>query len=79
MARAIFEPALVAVRQVAGGIVGARSESDCGKPAPRLFDGEALGMRVVAKTEHAENGEAGGDHQVVVLRDQQIFEHGHAG
>ncbi len=36
-------------------------------------------MRVAADAEHAEEGEAGGDHQRVVLRDEQVFEHRHAG
>ena len=45
----------------------------------RLVDRRALGARVGREAEHAEQRVAGGEHQRVVLRDQQVFQHGHAG
>ena len=41
-----FEPALRAVGQGAGGIVGARGEADAVEPVARLVDGVRFGARV---------------------------------
>ena len=74
-----FEPPLRAIGQVAGRVVGARGEPDAVEPGARLVDRRALGLRVRGKAEHAKERIAGGEHQPVVLRDQQIFQRRHAG
>ena len=74
-----LEPALRAVGQLAGRIVGALDQADAVEPVARLVDRGALGRRVGREAEHAEQREAGGEHQRVVLGDQQILQHGHAG
>ena len=74
-----FEPPLRAIGQFAGRIVGALDQADAVEPRARLVDRRALGGRVGGKAEHAEERIAGGEHQPVVLGDQQILQHRHAG
>ena len=70
-----LQPALRAVGEVGGRIVGAVDEADLLQPAARLLDRLRLGLLVAGKAEHAEDRHAGGDHQRVVLRDHQVLEH----
>ena len=44
-----------------------------------MLDRVLLGVAIGGEAEQAEQGEAGGAHQRVVLRDQQVLQHGHAG
>ena len=74
-----LEPALRAVGQRAGGIVRAAGEPDAVEPVARLVDGVRFGAGVAARAEQAEHGEARGEHQRVVLGDEQIFQERHAG
>ena len=74
-----FEPPLRAIGQFAGRVVGALGKSDAVEPVARLVDRRALGTAIGGKAEHAEQRIAGGEHQRVVLRDQKILQHGHAG
>ena len=74
-----FESPLRAVGQRAGRIVGALGEAHAIEPVTRLVDGARFGTRVGARADQAEHSKAGGDHQGVVLRDEQIFEQRHPG
>ncbi len=74
-----LEAALRAVGKVAGRIVGAVGEVDLVEPVFGPLDRLLLGLAVAADAEHAEEREAGGDHQRIVLRHQQVFENRHAG
>ncbi len=73
-----LETALRAIGQFAGGIVGALGEADLLQPVFGALDRLALGGAIAGKAEHAEERHAAGDHQAVVVRDHQVFEHGHA-
>ncbi len=75
-----LEPPLVAVGQVAGGLVGARDtsptrSSQCARSSTACL----LGAGETAEPENGADGEARGAHQPVVLRDHQILQHRHAG
>ena len=73
-----LEPTLRAVRQLAGGIVGAVDQADLVEPVLGALDRGALGGAVARRAEQAEHGEAARQHQRVVVRDHQVFEHRHA-
>ena len=49
------------------------------QPAPRLLQSGGLRRSVAAEAEHRQYAESGSRHQGVVLRDQQVLQHGHAG
>ena len=72
-----LEPALLAVGQVGGVPVGPVDQADALEPAARPLDRRRLGTAIAGKAEHAEHGVAGRPHQLVVLRDDQVLEHGH--
>ena len=74
-----FETALIAIGQIAGGIVGAVEQADAVEPARRLIDGVLLGGAPGRGADQPEEGKAGGAHQRIVLRDHQVLERGHAG
>ena len=74
-----FEPALGAVGQGAGGVVGARGEADAVEPISCLVDGGGFGAGVGARAEEPKHGESRGQHQRVVLGDQEVFQKRHAG
>ena len=75
-----FEAALVAIGQIAGGVVGAVEQPDAIEPEsapdrsrvsrPTRQDGAPIRPRKVRP---------GGPHQRVVLRHHQVFQRGHAG
>ena len=73
-----LEPSLRAIGEVGRRIVGAVDKPDLLEPGARLLDRLGLGALVAGKTEDAEDRHAGGDHQPVVLRDHQVFQHRHA-
>src|SRR3954447_26658692 len=64
--------------RLAGGTVGAVEDPRLLEPVARLLDRLPFGLRIAADAENAEEGEAGGDHQRVVLCDEEVLEHGHA-
>ena len=74
-----LEPALRAIGKRAGRIVGALGQADAVEPIARLVDCGGFGARVGARAEQAEHGEAGRQHQRVVLGDEEIFQKRHAG
>ena len=75
-----FEPALRAIGQVAGRIVGARDQiRSRSSQYARILDRGPFGAAIRRQAEHAEQGKTGREHQRVVLGDQEIFQHGHAG
>src|ERR1700704_1155223 len=74
-----FETALIAVRQVAGGIVGAIEQADAVEPERCLIDRALLGGTPGRRADQPEKSQAGGQHQRIVLRDHQVFQRGHAG
>src|SRR5262249_51595438 len=74
-----LQPPLGAVREVAGGIVGALDQPDLVEPHAGLLDRALLRPPIGARPEHAEKGEAGRDHQRIVLGHQQVLERRHAG
>src|SRR4051812_18431956 len=74
-----LEPALGPIGQVAGRVVGPVEKVDLVEPIACLLDRLQLRPGVAADPENAEEGEAGGDHQRVVLGDKQVLEHRHAG
>src|SRR5437879_4427628 len=74
-----FETALIAIRQIAGGVVGAVKEPDAVEPKPRRIDRAFLRGAPGWCADQPEKGQARGQHQRIVLRDHQIFERGHAG
>ena len=74
-----LEPALGAIGQVGGGIVGPLDQPDALEPLHRLLRRLALGAAIGRQPQYAGNGEAGRPHQRVVLRHDQILQHRHAG
>ena len=74
-----FEPPLAAIRQLAGGIVGAVGEPGPLEPIAGLLDRSAFGVGVGADAEHAGERESGRTHERIVLRDHQVLQHRHAG
>ena len=74
-----FQAALVAVRQVTGGIVRTFQQADAVEPAFGLIDRVVLRRSIGRRADQAEKGEARGQHQRIVLGDHQVFERGHAG
>ena len=74
-----FETALVAIGQIAGGIVGALQQPDAVEPEPRQIDRVLFRRAIRRRADQAEKGKAGGAHQRVVLRHHQVFQRGHAG
>ena len=74
-----LQPPLRAVGQRAGRVVGAVEQLGALQPVPRLLHRRALRRRVARQAEHGADAEAGGGHQRVVLRDQQVLQHRHAG
>ena len=48
------------------------------QPVLCLLDRVPVGMNIVGKTENTADRVAGCDHQRIVLRDEQVFQHGHA-
>ena len=74
-----LQPPLRAIGQVAGRIVGARQQPDALEPVARLVDRGAFGDGIGGKAENAEQRVARREHQPVVLGDQQVFQHRHAG
>src|SRR5215510_9797308 len=73
-----LQPALAAIRQFAGGIVGAVGEGGAVEPIARLVDRGALRPCVGAQSKRAEHGKSGRPHQGIVLGDQKILQHSHA-
>ena len=73
-----FEAALRAIGQFACRIVGARGETGLVEPVARPLDRGVFRAHVAAEADRAEHGESGGEHQRIVLGDQQILQHGHA-
>ena len=74
-----LEPPLRAVGQVARWIVGPLDQLRALQPVPCKFDRLGGCLAVAAETQKAENRVAGCEHQLVVLGDQKVFQHGHAG
>src|SRR5262249_24218182 len=70
---------LLAIGQVAGGVIRASQQADAVEPEFRLVGRRRFGMPVDREAEQAEDGQAGCLHQRIMLSDQQILEHGHAG
>src|SRR5262249_14949428 len=70
---------LLAIGQVAGRIVRAAREADAVDPVFRLVDRCRFGVPVNRKAEQGQHRQPGCLHQRVVLGDQQILEHRHAG
>ncbi len=74
-----LEPALCAVGQLAGRVVGAVGEADLVQPVLGELDRPRFSPRAIAAdAEHAEEGHARGEHQRVVLGDEQVLQHRHA-
>src|SRR5215468_1459815 len=73
-----LQPALAAIGQFAGRIVGTVGKGGAVQPVARLVDRGALRPRVGAQSERAEHGKSGRPHQGIVLGDQEILQHGHA-
>ena len=74
-----FEPALVAIGQVAGGIIGAVEQSNPLQPDLRQIDGARFRGPPGRRADQAEKSQTGSQHQRVVLRHHQILQRGHAG
>ena len=74
-----FEAALIAIGQIAGGVVGAVEQADAVEPERGLIDRALFGRAPGRRADQPEKGQAGGQHQRVVLRDHQVFQRGHAG
>ncbi len=77
IARAISTPALRAIGQGAGRIVGAIDEADPVEPVAGGLDRRLLPSAVAAKPGKAGKAKASSD-QAVMLRDDEIFDQGHA-
>ena len=73
-----FEPALRAIGQFAGRIVGAIEQADLVEPVFRPLHRLRLARAIARRAEQAEHGEAARLHQLVVMRDHQVFQHRHA-
>ena len=73
-----LEPALGAVGQLAGRIVGAVDQADLVEPVFRALDRLGLAGAVARRADQAEHRHAARAHQRIVVRDQQVFEHRHA-
>ena len=71
--------ALITVSQIACGIVGAVKQGNAFEPEFGEIDGAFLGDAPGRRADQAEERQAGGPHQRVVLRHHQVFQHGHAG
>ncbi len=63
-----LEAALVAIGQLAGGIVGAADEPGLLEPIPGLVDGRAFGPSIGRQAERAEHRPSGCAHERIVLR-----------
>ena len=74
-----LEPPLGAIGQVAGRIVGAVDRPICSSQNCACSTASVSRAPVAADAEQAEEGLARGAHQRVVLRDQQVLQHRHAG
>ena len=74
-----FEPALIAVRQITRGVVGALQQSNAIEPASGQIDRLLFGRAPGWHADQPEKGQARSAHQRVVLRHHQVFERGHAG
>ena len=73
-----LEPALRAIGQFAGGIVGAVDEADLVEPVFGALDRLRFGAAIARRAEQAEHREAARQHQAVVMGDHQVFQHRHA-
>ena len=78
MARAISSRA-VAIGQAPGRFVGAAKQADLAEPVGRALDGFLFGAGIAGQAQKAAERVAGRGVEDVVLRYQQVFEHGHAG
>ena len=74
-----LEPALGAVGQIAGRIVGAIGEADLLEPRLRRARRPRARRARSAAAEEAEHRPAGRGHQRLVLGDDEVLEHRHAG
>src|SRR6185437_15302026 len=74
-----LESALVAIGQIAGGIVGAIDEADALQPEFRQIDRALFRGAINRRTDQPEKGETRGQHQRVVLSHHQILQRRHAG
>src|SRR5581483_605528 len=72
-----LEPALIAVRQTARGIVGAVDQMHALQPMTRQLDGALFRGAIALQTDQAAEGVERGAHERVMLRDDKIFEHRH--
>ena len=74
-----FEATLVAIGQRAGRLVGTMGQLRLVEPELRQLDRLGCGCPIAANADEAEHRVAGRLHQLVVLRHQQVLQHGHAG
>ena len=73
-----FQPALIAIGQIACRVVGARGQADAVEPVTRAFDGFRFGAAEAGRADQSEKRIARSMHQRIVLRHHQVFERGHA-
>ena len=73
-----LQPALRAVRELAGGIVGALQETDLVEPIFGAFNRPGLGGAVVRRAEQAEHRHAARPHQQIMVGDHDVFQDRHA-
>ncbi len=74
-----LQPALCAIGQVARRIVGAVDQVGLFQPVLGQLDRFRRGLAIAAEAEQPEHRIARRLHQLVVLRDEQVFEQRHAG
>ncbi len=74
-----LQAALVAVGQRAGRIVGAVRQLDAIEPIAGDVDRRRLGLLVARRADEAEQRPSRCAHQRIVLRDDEVLEHRHAG
>ena len=73
-----LQPPLRAIGQVGGRVVGAVDQVDLLQPVDGLLDRRLAGAAIARQVEDAADRVAGGDHQPVVLGDEQILQKRHA-
>src|SRR5690348_16438231 len=77
-ARDFYTP-LIAIRQIAGRIVGSLQKTDAVEPSRGLIDGALLGRAPGGRAKQAEKGQPRRQNQSIVMRHHQVLERGHAG
>ena len=74
-----LEAALIAIGQIAGGVVGAVEQPDALQPQRRQIDRALFRRAPGRRADQAEKRQSRRPHQRVVLRHHQVFQRGHAG